>query len=189
MPTPLHGMLNSYRMPAAIDFPLVAFRTHPSIEVVQVLVFATSSDELFTIVAGALDRQHLNVVEARMHPLPNGLTAYTFVVLTPDSYASQSERYLRSSEDEVYHSIINRKIEHSPRSVAPHRVAQHMQFPTRAVFSHSSGSDYTMMEISARDRPGLLYLVVRTLLKHRIKLLSAKITTSGVRVRDVFFNC
>ncbi len=172
---------------SAIEFPLVAFRTHPSIEVVQVLVFATSSDELFTIVAGALDRQHLNVVEARMHPLPNGLTAYTFVVLTPDSYTSQSERYLRSSEDEVYHSIIKRKIEHSPRSVAPHRVAQHMQFPTRAVFSHSSGSDYTMMEISARDRPGLLYLVVRTLLKHRIKLLSAKITTSGVRVRDVFF--
>ncbi len=172
---------------SVIDFPLVAFRTHPSIEVVQVLVLATNSKELFTIIAGALDRQHLNVVEARTHALPNGLTVYAFVVLTPDSQATRSERYLKQCEAEVHQSIIDGKVEHSPRSVAPHRVARHMLFPTRVVFTHSPACDYTMMEISARDRPGLLYLVVRTLLKHRIKLLSAKITTSGARVRDVFF--
>lgn len=172
---------------SAIDVPLVAFRAHPSIEVLQALVFAASSEELFAIIAGALDRLHLNVVEARTHPLPNGLTAYTFVVLTRDSLDAKSQRYLLQCQEEVCQSIIQRKIEHSPRSVAPHRVARHLLFPTRAEFSHSPGGDYTMMEISAQDRPGLLYLVVRTLLYHKIKLLSAKITTSGVRVKDVFF--
>ncbi len=172
---------------SAIDFPLVAFRAHPSIAVLQVLVFAANSEELFAIIAGALDRQHLNVVEARTHPLPNGLTAYTFVVLTRDSQDANSQRYLLQCEQEVHRSIIQRKIEHTPRSVTPHRVARHLLFPTRAEFTHSPGCDYTMMEISAQDRPGLLYLVIRTLLQHKIKLLSAKITTSGVRVKDVFF--
>ena len=171
----------------AIDFPLVAFRVHPSIEVVQVLVFATNSEALFAIIAGALDRQHLNVLEARTHSLPNGLTAYTFVVMALNLEQTRSQQFLTGCEAEVYQSIIDQKIEHRPRLVAPHRVARHLEIPTRITFTHSPGSDYTMMEISARDRPGLLYLVVRGLLDHKIKLLSAKITTSGVRVKDVFF--
>ncbi len=172
---------------SAINIPLVAFRMHPSIDVIQVFVFAANSEELFAIIAGALDRQHFNVVEARTHALPNGLTAYTFVVLMLDYQEGHSDRYLKDCEHEVYQSIIERKIEHNPRSVAPHRVARHLEIPTRTEFTHSPGHDYTMMEISAQDRPGLLYLVVRALLKHRIKLLSAKITTSGIRVKDVFF--
>ena len=172
---------------SAIDIPLVAFRMHPSIEVIQVLVFASNSEELFAIIAGALDRQHFNVVEARTHALPNGMTAYTFVVLMLEYDDAQSDRYLHDCGHQVYQSIIEQKIEHQPRSVAPHRVARHLVIPTRTVFTHSPGQDYTMMEISAQDRPGLLYLVVRALLKHRIKLLSAKITTSGMRVKDVFF--
>ncbi len=179
--------LDKLAQTSAIDFPLVAFRSHPSIEVIQVLIFATNSEQLFAIIAGALDRQHLNVVEARTHTLPNGLTAYTFVVLTRDLQDAQSAPYLAQCEREVYRSIIEQKVEHNPRSVTPHRVARHLLIPTRTEFIHSPGCDYTMMEISAQDRPGLLYLVVRTLLNHKIKLLSAKITTSGVRVKDVFF--
>ena len=172
---------------SAIDFPVVAFRMHPSIEVIQVFVFATNSETLFAIIAGALDRQYFNVVEARTHALPNGLTAYTFVVLTQEFQGPQSAEYLTECEQEVYQSIIQGKVDHTPRSVAPHGVARHLMIPTSAAFIHSPGLDYTMMEISAQDRPGLLYLVVRALLTHKIKLLSAKITTSGERVKDVFF--
>jgi [protein-PII] uridylyltransferase len=42
------------------------------------------------------------------------------------------------------------------------------------------------MSISAADRPGLLYGVARVLSQHNIQLHSAKITTLGERVEDVF---
>ena len=170
-----------------IDLPLVVFRAHPSIEVIQVFVLAASSDEQFTVIAGALDHCSLNVLEARTHPLRTGLTAFSFVVLTRDQAMSQSKSYLEKFEEAVGDAITNRKIEHLPSTVAPNRVARHISFPTRIQFSNSPGSEYTMMEIRAQDRPGLLYLVVRTLLLHKVRLLSAKITTSGARAEDVFF--
>ena len=171
----------------AINLPLVCFRAHPSIDVIQTFVLSAHSEDLFTIIAGALDRCYLNVLEARTHRLPTGLTAFSFVVLLRNLQDAHTESSLRRFEEEVQNSILSRIIEHSPRTVAPNRVARHISFPTRIEFSHSSGGDYTMMEISAQDRPGLLYLVVRTLLNHKIRLLSAKITTTGARVEDVFF--
>ena len=170
-----------------VDLPLVAFRAHPSIEVVQSLVVAPASEELFTIICGAFDRCFLNVVEARIHPLKTGLTAFSFVVLQREMQDYGATRDPKWYEQEVRKAIIARIIEHVPRTVTPDRVARHVSIPTSVSFSQSPGNDYTMLEVSAHDRPGLLYLVARTLLEHKIRLLSAKITTSGARVEDVFF--
>ena len=170
-----------------IDLPLVAFRYHPLIDVIQIFVLATNSNEQFTVITGALDQCSLNVLEARTHPLRSGLTAFSFVVMVRDQAVRSSETNLEVFELAVEKAIIEKKIKHSPSAVKLDQVARHISFPTRIHFSHSPGGDYTVMEISAQDRPGLLYLVVRTLLLHKVKLLSAKITTSGARAEDVFF--
>ncbi len=174
-------------MTSAIDLPLVVLRAHPSIEVMQIHVLAANSDEQFTVITGALDSCMLNVLDARTHPLRNGLTAFSFVALPLSKDSIHSDASLHKFEALVTNAIIDRKIQHSPRRVAPNRVARHISFPTRIAYSQSLGGDYTIMEVVAQDRPGLLYLVVKTLLNHKLKLLSAKITTTGVRAEDVFF--
>jgi len=98
-----------------------------------------------------------------------------------------SESNLRKFETEVRNAMIERVVDHSPRVVARDRVARHIAFPTQVQFTQSPNCDYTIMEVAAQDRPGLLYHVVRALLDHKLHLLSAKITTSGARVEDVFF--
>ncbi|MDE0308848.1 MAG: [protein-PII] uridylyltransferase [Acidiferrobacterales bacterium] len=170
-----------------IDLPLVVFRPHPSIDVIQIFVLAANSDEQFTIITGALDYCSLNVLEARTHPLRSGLTAFSFVVMVRNHVTDGHNANLEHFERTVAQAIVNRQIQHLPSAVKPDRVARHIVFPTRIEFTHSPGSDYTVMEIFAQDRPGLLYFVVRTLLLHKVKLLSAKITTSGARAEDVFF--
>ena len=171
----------------AIGLPSVNFRVHPSIDVYQIFVLAAKSEELFTIIAGAIDRCYLNVVEARTHPLKTGLTAFSFVVLVRQPDVGYSESNLRKFETEVRNAMIERVVDHSPRVVARDRVARHIAFPTQVQFTQSPNCDYTIMEVAAQDRPGLLYHVVRALLDHKLHLLSAKITTSGARVEDVFF--
>jgi [protein-PII] uridylyltransferase len=42
------------------------------------------------------------------------------------------------------------------------------------------------MNISAADRPGLLYAIARILDKHHVSVHNAKIGTLGERVEDVF---
>ncbi len=171
----------------AIALPCVNFRVHPSIDVYQIFVIAAKSEELFAIIAGAIDRCYLNVVEARTHPLKTGLTVFTFVVLVRQPDEGISDTNLRKFESEVRSAMVNRIVDHSPRLVAQDRVARHIAFPTQVRFTRSPNNDYTIMEVTAQDRPGLLYHVVRALLDHKIHLLSAKITTSGARVEDVFF--
>ena len=167
------------------DVPFVSFRSNPLIDVIQVFVLAANTDELFTIIAGTLDHCCLNVVEARIHPLTPGLVIISFVVLSIDN--ETSEQKLRHFETEVRNAIIQQSIEISPRLVTPNRIAKHMPYQPKIRFSHSPGMEYTILAISAEDRPGLLYLVVKVLLDHKIHLLSAKITTSGARAQDVFF--
>ncbi len=169
------------------DVPLVSFRFNPLIDVIQVFVLAANTDELFTILAGKLDHCCLNVVEARIHPLTTGLVIISFVVLALERDSETSELKLRHFETEVRNAIIQQSIEISPRLVTPNRIAKHMPYPPKIHFSHSPGMEYTVLAVSAEDRPGLLYLVVRVLLDHKIHLLSAKITTSGARAQDVFF--
>ena len=172
---------------SAVDLPVVSFRVHPSIKVIQIFILAPNSEKLFCVVAGALDRCYLNVLDARNHPLQTGLTAFTFVVLVRDAVDSASERNLDAFEYEVRNSMIEQRFDHAPSTIAPDRVARHLSFPANVTFYPSPSNDYTIMEVSARDRPGLLYLVVRTLLNHKLLLLSAKVTTIGARVEDVFF--
>ena len=172
---------------SAIDLPIVAFRTHPSIDVIQIFVLAPTSVDLLAIIAGAIDRCYLSVVESRVHPLSMGLTAFSFVVLNRGTKDAQSESNLRLYESEVRNSIMKRTVDHSPRTVTPDGVARHLSFPTRILFTDSPSNDYTIMEVTAQDRPGLLYLVVKTLLDYKVHVLSAKITTVGARAEDFFF--
>ncbi len=172
---------------SAIELPLVAFRAHPSIDVVQIFVLAPTSVDLLAIIAGSIDRCLLSVMESRIHPLSMGLTAFSFVVLLRDAKQAQSESHLRHYEREVRNGIVQRTVKHQPRTLTQDSVARHLSFPTKIVFTDSPSRNYTVMEVRAQDRPGLLYLVVKTLLDFKVNVLSAKVTTVGAWAEDAFF--
>ena len=45
----------------------------------------------------------------------------------------------------------------------------------------------TIMVVTAQDRPGLLHQVARALIECKTHLVSAKISTFGERVEDIFY--
>ena len=171
----------------ATDLPLVRSRKHPSLNLVQSFIVTPASEELFAVIAGAFDHFNINIVEARIHPLNTGLTAFCFVVLPRDNSKYALQRSVDHLNEQIRFMIVNRNLEHRPRTVTQNRVSRHVSFPTSVTFTQSPTNTYTMMEVSAQDRPGLLYLVARTLLDCKVNVLSAKITTYGERAEDVFF--
>jgi [protein-PII] uridylyltransferase len=46
---------------------------------------------------------------------------------------------------------------------------------------------HTVVEVFARDRPGLLYRLARELHELRLSIALSKINTEGTRVADVFY--
>ena len=55
------------------------------------------------------------------------------------------------------------------------------------VFDNESSDFFTLIEVFADDRIGLLYLITRCLFELRLDIRVAKIATKGDQVADVFY--
>jgi len=59
--------------------------------------------------------------------------------------------------------------------------------PMRVVIDNESSDKYTILDVFAHDRPGLLYRIARTLFDWQLSVVLAKISTHFDQVVDVFY--
>jgi [protein-PII] uridylyltransferase len=59
--------------------------------------------------------------------------------------------------------------------------------PTEILFDNRSSARHTIVEVSARDRPGLLHDLAQALYDLGVSITLSKINTEGARVADVFY--
>ena len=57
----------------------------------------------------------------------------------------------------------------------------------RVVIDNESSDRYTVIDVFAHDRPGLLYAITRALYELKLSVVLAKIATHFDQVLDVFF--
>ncbi len=58
---------------------------------------------------------------------------------------------------------------------------------TKVSFDNRAATDHTVIEVTTRDRPGLLFWLANTLQEAGLTISLAKINTEGMRVADVFY--
>jgi len=59
--------------------------------------------------------------------------------------------------------------------------------PPRVIVNNNASRTHTVIEVNGRDRPGLLFQVTRALTALNLQISSAKISTYGEKVVDVFY--
>jgi len=59
--------------------------------------------------------------------------------------------------------------------------------PPQVVIDNSSSDFFTLVEVFADDRVGLLHLITKTLFDLRLDIRIAKIATKGDQIADVFY--
>ena len=59
--------------------------------------------------------------------------------------------------------------------------------PPRVLIDNQASRTHTVIEVNGRDRPGLLYELTRELTRLSLQVSSAKISTYGEKVVDVFY--
>jgi len=72
-------------------------------------------------------------------------------------------------------------------SSSPWRERPSPAVPTEVVIDDRASPRHTVVEVFAKDRPGLLYTVARAIHDLRLQIALSKINTEGTRVADVFY--
>ena len=153
----------------------------------EMVLYTHDQPSLFAASVAALDQLDLSVYDANIHTAANGLCLNTYVVLDHDGSPLSREGGRR----EQVHARLARELANPADypSVLKRRTPRRLRQLTRATevrISNQRGAKHTALTVIASDRPGLLATL--GLLFHELGLAvqSARITTLGERVEDVF---
>jgi len=61
-----------------------------------------------------------------------------------------------------------------------------MDVPHRVLIDNKASSTHTVIEVNGRDQPGLLHRLTKSLAEQNLQISSAKISTYGASIVDVF---
>jgi [protein-PII] uridylyltransferase len=168
----------------ASEIPLVEVRHLISLDALQFVVLAPYSGRLFANVAGAFERSSLSIADARVHRMESGMVLLTFLILL-DKNAETRSSTLQLLARNLRQRILTPGNKIQPPRRMP-RALKHFPIPTSvSIHTHPSGN-YSTMELVTQDRPGLLHVVANGLIDCKVELFSARISTFGERVEDIF---
>jgi len=168
--------------------PLVAVRPRAP-EGSEILIYGSDRPGLFQQITGALDRQSLNIIDARIDTSEDGRAIDTFLVID-NSHAFAHSAEAHADLGNELRAIIEGEAVSKPRFGLRHRDPRHRFFahvPAEIRVDNGALLRYTLLEVRAADHLGLLYQVGETLCALRLNIHGAKVSTFGERVEDTFF--
>lgn len=156
----------------------------------QIFIHTRDRTNTFAIAAVTLDRLRLNIQDARLHSTAAGDTLNTFYVLD-----EQGSPFGRNHETvERIRTTLNAAladVQLAPVAIniqrSTSRQLRHFSMRTTATIRNDIGSGVTVLEVITPDRPGLLAHLGNIFMRFDLRLRSAKISTLGERVEDVFY--
>ena len=153
----------------------------------QIYIWAEDKPKTFAATVVCLTQWDLSVVDAHINKAVNGRIFNTFTILTADGAPVEQDKKLRS---EIVEKVKATLVAPSPRTDgATRRVPRQLRelpWPTEVAMETDDEGLTTTVNILAADRPGLLANISLLLIDLELELSSARITTLGERVEDVF---
>jgi len=157
--------------------------------ITEVTLYTADHAGLFSRIAGALAIAGANIVDAKILTMQNGMALDTFTVQDQAGGAfDQPERLARlsASLEGVLSGTIKAHVELARPPAIPARTRT-LAVPPRVIVNNTASRTHTVIEVNGRDRPGLLFQVTRALTALNLQISSAKISTYGEKVVDVFY--
>ncbi|MEL6234201.1 MAG: [protein-PII] uridylyltransferase [Pseudomonadota bacterium] len=160
----------------------------PARDATRAVFYMEDHPGIFARLSGALAIAGANVVDARSHTTSDGYATSVFWVQDHDGKPYEKERLdrLRRIVERTLKGEVVAREEFKTRDKIKKRVRD-FTVPTRVVFDNDGSDIFTIVEVSARDRPGLLYDLTRTLAAANIAISSAVVATYGAQAVDVFY--
>lgn len=153
----------------------------------QIFVHTHDRKDIFVSIVAAIDQLGLSIVDARIATSAEELTFNTFTVLESDGQPVGD----KPSRIEKIRSTIAYYLQQDDIALVlsrrTPRVLKQFKMKSQVHLTQDPHLPLSALEVITPDRPGLLAIVAGVFVKLGISLVSAKITTLGERVEDVFF--
>ncbi|MEA1888222.1 MAG: [protein-PII] uridylyltransferase [Pseudomonadota bacterium] len=170
-----------------LELPVVAVRYAKNSGSTEVLVFTPDMPNLLVRTTAGFDRLNLNIVDARLHTTQMGFALHNYLVLDQNDDAVCTSTDQKEIEEALKNQLLSPRKGRDPRKAHLPRVLKQFPIPTQVNFPEIRQGQYTIIEVVAQDRPGLLYQIAEVFEKCEIKLHNAKVATYGARIEDIFF--
>jgi len=158
-------------------------------DVTNVAVYSEDHPGVFARVVGALGVAGAAITGAKIHTSRDGMAMDNFTVQDLDGHAFDSTRQLDRLEETIFNTLQG--------TVRPKERLKHKQiYGTKdsafeiepVVLIDNRASNWsTVIEVNAKDRPGLLYDLTYALYRLKLSIYSAHVATFGERAIDVFY--
>ena len=157
--------------------------------VTEITLYTADHAGLFSRIAGALAVAGANIVDARIMTMSNGMALDTLWVQDQDGTPFDRPDKLAKLAfvfENVLTGELKPHIELERPPAFPSRTSV-FTVPPRVLIDNQASASHTVIEVNGRDRPGLLWELTRELTRLSLQVSSAKISTYGEKVVDVFY--
>jgi [protein-PII] uridylyltransferase len=157
--------------------------------VTEITLYTADHPGLFSRIAGALAVSGANIVDARIMTMSNGMALDTLWVQDQDGTPFDRPDKLAKLAF-VFENVLTGELKpHIALEKPPAFPSRTSVFtvPPRVLIDNQASASHTVIEVNGRDRPGLLWELTRELTRLSLQVSSAKISTYGEKVVDVFY--
>ncbi len=177
--------MTEVEMPASItDVATDAYRS-----VTELSVIAADHPRLLSTIAGACAAASANIVDAQIFTTTDGLALDTIVISRAfdrdDDELRRAHKIAFSIERALRGEIRLGELVSARSQEAGNQGPFHV--PPEVSVDNELSRRFTVVEVSCRDRPGLLYGVTHALSELDLNISSAHVVTFGEKAIDVFY--
>jgi len=165
------------------------YETDTARGVTEVTLFAPDHAGLFARVAGAFASIGANIVDAKIFTTSDGMALDMFLVQDAEGGALAEEKKLQRLSEILHKTLEGRHRPHIVLAGKQKRPKREQAFTVRSqvLFDNEASNTATMIEVTARDRPGLLHDLTWALFENGVSINSAHVTTYGEEAIDTFY--
>jgi [protein-PII] uridylyltransferase len=153
----------------------------------ELTVVAGDRPGLLSMIAGALTLAGLSILTAQVFTTEDGVAVDVFEVEGAFEIEVEEERW-RAFRGTLRKAIAGRvSLDHRVREKRSHYPPPRNDVPVRVQVDNDASDFFTVIEVGAPDRLGLLFDVTRTFAEMQLDVHLAKVATYGARVVDAFY--
>ena len=146
---------------------------------------------VFSMIAGALSRNKLNILGAQIYTSSHGVAVDTLQVETLERTPVTDQQVWQHVQEDLHTALGGARhfeaVVTQRRHPAQDRKLQAFARPPQVLIENTSSDSHTLIEVQTQDHLGLLYTLTRVLYESGLDVALAKISTEANRAIDVFY--
>jgi [protein-PII] uridylyltransferase len=162
---------------------------HPDLGSSELVIATRDVPGLFSLIAGTLAAQGINILSAQIHTRADGIVIDTFQVNDPFGEAVTEEARWRLTL-EALRRVLRGEVSVEDllaKRRGAHSAGEGIAGPAKISVDNQLSDSRTVVEVKCPDRVGLLYVITHTLSGLGLDIASARIATEIDQAYDTFY--